>query len=719
MSILVTRPEPGASRTLAALARSGLGAISAPLFEVVMTGAVRPTGKFAALIVTSANGAAGLSPASADLAADISVFAVGDRTAEAVRLAGFTQVSSASGDNRALAKLVAASIAPKYRLLLASGEDHKDALPAALTRAGFEIALWTRYRSVPLGELPAVARDGLRDGTITSVLHYSRRAAETFVALATSAGLAGRIPALTHHVLSPDVAEPLALAGCTDIQVAASPTEEQLLALLMPLPAAKRDQTLPVRGPERIGRPAAMLVRTEQVTEPMATPPDSASNGHPAAENTASGNPASENPASQASLRAVPRSRKAAVGPVAAPALHAMDDLIASQQPDRMPDQPSGIGQPEPQTEPPTVLTPEPSGQTQSMAARRNGMSPPVIIQKGTGWAGLAALSLVSGLIGATAIVFFAPVLNSVGIRLPNSPTLALVDTRLSKLEGTRPQAAIGATADPALQAGISAVTAQAAQLRLELEAIDRRMTELAARPATVAAPGAAAPGAASPGAASPQLAELQQQVEQSSRMARDSAAAAQALGPRLADMERSNRSAGAPGLAATGAARLIIADRIARAVSDGRPFAQEAAALGAMGTAPEPLRALTAVSQAGVPTLGSLRTGLAPVRQQAVSSPPADASWSDWLMGLMSSVVRVRNTGAGQGQSPLAIINRIDQSLQGGDAVAAVALFAQLPEPARRAGAGWLEAATRRASADTALKTITDDAVKAMSGVQ
>ena len=694
MNILVTRPEPGASRTLAALADAGLAGVSAPLFEVVMTGVSRPTGKFAALIVTSANGAAGLDPGSSDLAADIPVFAVGDRTAEAVRLAGFTHVMSASGDNRALAKLVAASIAPKYRLLLASGEDHKDALPAALTRAGYEIALWTRYKAMSLGEFPVLAQAGLRDGEITSVLHYSRRAAETFVTLAISAGLAGTIANLTHYVLSDDVAEPLATAGCTDIRVAASPAEEQLLALLVPLPDGKTpDRALPASAEGSIGRAKAALATPEQITEPMATPPDSASN-----ERTAGGPPAN-----QASSRTVPRSRKTASGPVAVPFAATTDVVVPVQarndreQEVSAPDALSGSERTEPAAH---VPAPPPD---------QAGMSRPVTIHKGVGWVGLAALALFSGLIGAAAIVFFAPVLNQAGVRLPNSPTLAAVDARLTKLEGMLPPASTGAAADLALQAGISALAAQAADLRRKVEAMDSRMTELAARPAHAAAPGAA----------SPALAELQQQIEQSGKLAREASAAAQALAPRLADMERNARAATTPGLAATGAARLMMADRIARALSDGRPFAQEAAALAAMGTAPEPLRALTSGAQAGVPTLGALRAALVPVREQAVSSPPADASWSDRLMGLLDSVVRVRSTGAGQGQSPLAIIGRIDQSLQRGDVGAAVTLFGQLPEPARRAGTGWLEAATRRASADTALKTITDDAVRAMSGAQ
>ena len=126
MSTLVTRPEPGASRTLAALTAMGKPALAAPLFEIVLTAQPRPSGRFAALLVTSQNGAAGLSPASSGLAADLPVFAVGDRTAQALRDAGFTDVTSASGDQKALTRLVLARLSTRYRVLLATGEDHKD-----------------------------------------------------------------------------------------------------------------------------------------------------------------------------------------------------------------------------------------------------------------------------------------------------------------------------------------------------------------------------------------------------------------------------------------------------------------------------------------------------------------------------------------------------------------------------------------------------------------
>jgi uroporphyrinogen-III synthase len=63
------------------------------------------------------------------------------------------------------------------------------------------------------------------------VLHYSRRSAELFIALAQRAELWSQATKLAHFAFSPDVAEPLAAAGART-KVATHPDEDHLLALL-------------------------------------------------------------------------------------------------------------------------------------------------------------------------------------------------------------------------------------------------------------------------------------------------------------------------------------------------------------------------------------------------------------------------------------------------------------------------------------------------------
>ncbi len=639
MSILITRPEPRASRTKATLEAAGRTALAAPLFTIIAMPGPRPTGRFAALIVTSINGAAGLSPASANLAADMPVFAVGDATAEAVRAGGFTNVQSASGDNRALARLVLSQVAPKFRLLLATGEDHKPGLPAALAKVGYEVATWLRYRAEAVHALPDDARDALAGGTLDSVLHYSRRASEVFLSLSADAGLTGQAASLQHLCLSDDVAEPLRAAGCPDVRVAAQPEEAALLALLEPGAAV---------APEP---PAKAARRT-------------------------------------AGRGADPATAAAEPGP---PAEISAPDVIS----------------PEPS---PVAPAAEAAGPVEAGAGGSRASEPalppasPDPAPKGSGIAGLALAALAGGLVGAVAITFLAPVLNQAGIRFPNSPTLAATDARLSRLEArqTAGPAASGAPAD------------QTREIGLKLASLEQRLAELAARPQPQAAAGTL------DAALMAEISALRQRIDAAEGAARGAsqaaAASSQAMAPRLADLERVSRAVGTPNAAANGSARLIMAERTARAVAAGESFAMEAAALGRLGSNAEQAAILAALAGGKLATVPVLRAELAKLRRLPSAQQAAGTAWHERLLGLLDNVVRVRVAGTGASQSALAILERMDMALQASDLETAASLFATLPEPVRQDGKALIDDLQRRLNADRAIRTIMDDAVKALS---
>lgn len=717
MTILVTRPEPGASRTLAALESKGLRAISAPLFNVTATGAPRPSGRFAALIVTSANGAAELTPAAADLAADLPVFAVGDRTAEAVRAHGFTNVTSASGDQKALTRLVLAKLPPRFRVLLATGEDHKDGLPAAFAAAGHEIALWLRYRAEPVPALPEAAREALASGGIDTVLHYSRRASETYVRLAREAGLEGRMGEVKHLALSSDVAEPLLQAGLSHIIVAPQPDEEHMLDRLT-------EADLPA-GPDAAGPGPDRPIEAETGADATGSAAGAASAPDPAAA-----------PSDEPGRRAAGRARKHAVTPVtrsgvagvAVPPEPASFLPAASADAAAAPHEPSDARadaaadvSPRPLdrdiTKPSPLVAPEAGGS--GMAAQAAAASPfggaagvaAPTPRGGIGWGALIAASLVSGLVGAAAYGALWPTLAPMlGRPAPgpagapqaaspqpatSSPALAALTERIARLEAPRPapEAQLPAGAREALQqAG-----AQAAQQRQQIEALERRIGELAARPAQPAADPAA--------------------VDELRKRLAEAEVAAKALAPRLAEVEQRSQQAAAPSRPATAAAKLIITDRLARALADGRPFESEIAALGALGAPAEPLATLKSFASRSAPTLAELITGFRSLRGVFAAEPAdPDAPWYERLLRMTDGLVRVRSTGAVEGTSPPAVTARMDQALQRGDIAAAIEAFGTLPEPARRAGEAWIAAARQRASADRAIRTISDDAIKALS---
>ena len=234
MRIWVARPEPGATRTGAALADLGHAPLVAPVLAVRPTAAASPVGPFAALLLTSANAVSALRPALRDAPAlrGLPVFAVGARTAALARAAGLGPVREGPGDAAGLAALVAASLPPGEPLLHATGAERKPEPAAALTAAGFRVTAFVAYRAEALERLPpAVGRD-LAEHRLEAALHYSRRSAAVALALADGSEHGGAFRRLRHYCLSPDVAAPLEAAGVPVHFVAARPREADLLDAL-------------------------------------------------------------------------------------------------------------------------------------------------------------------------------------------------------------------------------------------------------------------------------------------------------------------------------------------------------------------------------------------------------------------------------------------------------------------------------------------------------
>jgi len=234
MRLLVTRPEPDAERTAAALRARGHIVLVAPLLRIepVEHADIGP-GPFMALLVTSANAAPAIARHErfAQLRA-LPVFAVGDRSAEAMRPAGFADVTSAQGDVGDLAELAAARIKPGTSLLYLAGADRSGDLAGVLSGRGFAVSRAVIYRAVPAGALLPAAVAAMADG-IDGVLHFSRRSSETYVNAARASGLVeDAVKGPIHFCMSAQVAEPLIQAGAADTRVAPEPTEAALLALI-------------------------------------------------------------------------------------------------------------------------------------------------------------------------------------------------------------------------------------------------------------------------------------------------------------------------------------------------------------------------------------------------------------------------------------------------------------------------------------------------------
>lgn len=222
MRLLVTRPEADAVRTAQALRAGGHEVVVAPLLRVEAIEADFG-GSFDAVLMTSANAAraVALHPRAGEVVG-LPCLTVGDRSAEAARVAGFTRVESADGALADLVRLATQSHAT--RLLYLAGEDRA----GELAGRGLVVETVVVYRAVALETLPAEITRAQLDG----VLHYSRRSAATLLRLAGPAGALNALLGLPHYCLSAEVAAPLREAGAPRIAVAASPSESALLTLL-------------------------------------------------------------------------------------------------------------------------------------------------------------------------------------------------------------------------------------------------------------------------------------------------------------------------------------------------------------------------------------------------------------------------------------------------------------------------------------------------------
>lgn len=213
-AVLVLRPEPGSSATLAAAQAMGLNAHSSPLFAIEPRdwSAPDPAG-FDGLLVGSANAFRHGGPQLENLRRH-PAHVVGAATAEAARVAGFTVARTGSGGlQRVLDDIPAGT-----RLLRLAGEERITLTPPA----GVTIAEVVVYASTPRPLDAAAVR-----GSPVVLLH-SAEAARHFAAECERLGLDRSAIALA--TIGPRVTG-AAGSGWGAVETASEPSDAALLAL--------------------------------------------------------------------------------------------------------------------------------------------------------------------------------------------------------------------------------------------------------------------------------------------------------------------------------------------------------------------------------------------------------------------------------------------------------------------------------------------------------
>jgi|SRR4051794_12588236 uroporphyrinogen-III synthase len=236
MRILVTRPEPDGERTAQKLRARGCDVLLGPVLRIEhLEEADLGAGPWDAVAMTSVNAAHALDRhARHPQLVRLPVLTVGRRTAEAARALGFTDVSSADGNEQALAHLIGARIARGNKILYLAGEDRAGDLATAVAPHGVRVETVVVYRAVAADRLSGAAVAALRAGEVNAVLHFSRRSAVIYLDCARAAGVLDSALRPFHYCLSNAVAELLVAAGAKQIGVAKSPEENVLLDLVAP-----------------------------------------------------------------------------------------------------------------------------------------------------------------------------------------------------------------------------------------------------------------------------------------------------------------------------------------------------------------------------------------------------------------------------------------------------------------------------------------------------
>ncbi|MGC4024926.1 MAG: uroporphyrinogen-III synthase [Mesorhizobium sp.] len=229
--VLVTRPEPGASATANRLRAMGFESVVLPLSRIVALPVVDDLPDCEAIAVTSVNA---LRHAPREFIEKLSgkpCFAVGERTGDAARVAGFANVVQTAGDAESLAKVIIAANVKGVIAYLAGRVRLLD-FETALEKAGVRVIPIEVYDTEPV-EPTAPEIEALRTGRpIDAVLVYSAKAAEALRKLAERPEMAETFSKTVHCCLSERIAARFEGVEPAKIRIADHPDEDALFALL-------------------------------------------------------------------------------------------------------------------------------------------------------------------------------------------------------------------------------------------------------------------------------------------------------------------------------------------------------------------------------------------------------------------------------------------------------------------------------------------------------
>ncbi len=150
--------------------------------------------------------------------------------------------------------------------------------------------------------------------------------------------------------------------------------------------------------------------------------------------------------------------------------------------------------------------------------------------------------------------------------------------------------------------------------------------------------------------------------------------------------------------------ARAIALSGLRTAIDRGGPFLSELDALKSVSPEDPAVAALTPLASNGVPSRSDLVRDFNQVADDilsAINRPEAGEGWTDRLLASARSLVKVRPVGNVEGETPEAIVARVENKLQNGDLKGAALEWETLPEAGKQASSDFATKLKNRIEAE------------------
>jgi len=227
-AVLITRPRVEAKRLARDVRARGFETFIEPLFDIVPLDVRLPDlTKYQALVFTSVNGLTAFTTRSEDRS--LPVFTVGDATADRARERGFKDVRTGGGDLAALNMTLAdAGLEADVPVLHVSGVH----VAGNVEIPGVPVQRLAAYRAEKAKRLGPACREMFTTGGFSSALFYSPRTARCFSELLEACGQKDAVSSIKALCISDAVVKCLQHLPWQDVQVARTPSGDEMLALL-------------------------------------------------------------------------------------------------------------------------------------------------------------------------------------------------------------------------------------------------------------------------------------------------------------------------------------------------------------------------------------------------------------------------------------------------------------------------------------------------------